>query len=79
MWLADHGASGPEVVLAVGGSTIEEMGRAVVRSRRCCRPMLCCRLWPWLCVAWLAPCSVAGCCPGCGPGCGRGCGERERE
>ena len=27
--------------------------------------MLCCRLRPWLCVALLAPCSVAGCGPGC--------------
>ena len=37
----------------------------MVRSRRCCRPMLCCRLRPWLCVALLAPCSVAGRGPGC--------------
>ena len=29
------------------------------------RPMLCCRLRPWLCVALLAPCSVASRGPGC--------------
>ena len=34
--VADHGANGPEVVVAVGGSTTEEMGPAVVRSRRWC-------------------------------------------
>ena len=33
MWLADHGANGPEVVVAVGGSTTEEMGPSAVRSR----------------------------------------------
>ena len=33
---ADHGANGPEEVVAAGGSTTEEMGPAVVRSRRWC-------------------------------------------
>ena len=31
--MADHGANGPEVVVAVGGSTTEEMGPSAVRSR----------------------------------------------
>jgi hypothetical protein len=34
--VADHGANGPEVVVAVGGNTIEEMDPTVVRSRCWC-------------------------------------------
>ena len=34
--VTDHGANGPEVVVAVGGRTIEEMDPSVVRSHCWC-------------------------------------------
>ena len=34
--MADHGANGPEVVVAVEGSTIEEMAPSGIRSRCWC-------------------------------------------